>query len=128
MHRKQKFALAQRELVDGWDALDDSHHGAEGLRHHLLKHAVAHLIRDAGREVGVEVKTRDGEIDVLDMGRSDEGALAIEIETAHSPEKVDSKVAQYESDLIRDVVVLPAREAPTEIDALEMWIKEYVSI
>jgi len=126
--KEHKLKLVYREL-DGFGQFESQRfHSAEGPKHYLLKHYTAYLINQAGREVGLEVQTDDGEIDILDLGESDEGALAIEVETAYSPQKVEEKREQYTSELIRDVIVLPAREAPTEFDELEAWIRDRIPV
>lgn len=126
MERAYKAKLVFEEL-DGFDQFESQRfHSAEGPKHYLLKHYTAYLINQAGREVGLEVETDDGEIDILDLGESDEGALAIEIETAYSPQKAEEKREQYTSELIRDVKVLPARDAPDDLEAMEAWIRSRI--
>jgi len=128
MDKQNKLRLVFQEL-DGFDQFESQRfHSAEGPKHYLLKHYTAYLINQAGREVGLEVETDDGEIDILDLGESDEGALAIEIETAYSPQKAEEKREQYTSDLIRDVKVLPARDAPDDLEDMEAWIREQVPL
>jgi len=128
MDRQNKLRLVYQEL-DGFEQFESQRfHSAEGPKHYLLKHYTAYLINQAGREVGLEVETDDGEIDILDLGESDEGALAIEIETAYSPQKAEEKREQYTSELIRDVKTLPARDAPDDLEDMEAWIREQIPL
>lgn len=126
MDRSYKARLIFEEL-DGFDQFDRQRfHSAEGFRHHQVKNAIAYLINQAGRDVGLEVETPDGEIDILDAGRSDEGALAIEVQTDCTPQERKDKAQQYTSELIRDVVVIDPTEAPDDLTELESWIRERI--
>jgi len=124
MNPKYKTKLVFEEL-DGFDAFEtDRFHGGEDYNHHMVKCAAAYLINDAGRDVALECDVDGGEVDVLDLGESDQQATAIEIETAYSPQKERDKLEQYRSDLIGEVIVVPAREAPDELDALNDWLRK----
>ena len=128
MDRSYKAKLVFEEL-DGFDQLESNRfHSGEKLKHHICKCMAAYLINDAGRDVAIECETENGEIDVLDLGESDEPARAIELETSYTPQVAREKYEQYAepSELIEDVHTLPIAEAPDDLEELEEWLRERI--
>lgn len=124
MDKTHKLKLVYREL-DGFDQFGpEILHSAEGTKHLTCKLLTAYLISEAGREVAIECDTPGGVVDVLDLGESDTGATAIELETSCSPQKKREKLEQYRTELITEVITLPIKEAPDDLDGLEAWLSE----
>ena len=124
--KEHKLRLVYTEL-DGFDGFGPKMiHSAEGPKHLTCKLLTAYLIDDAGREVAIERETPGGVVDVLDLGESDSGAVAIELETSCSPQKKRDKLEQYQTELITEVITLPIAEAPDDLDALEEWLRERI--
>jgi len=125
--RKEKYARVQSLLEEGWTGLDRDiriHNSDETLRHLLLKATIAKILHDGGRDYATEVELAGrGVVDVLDLGPSDGMAVVYEVETNHNPERVREKVRQYASDVVRDVIVIPARESPENVQEIESWLK-----
>ncbi len=128
MDKENKLRLVYREL-DGFDDFGpDLLHSAEGPKHLTCKLLSAYLIQDAGRDVAIEKELESGEVDVLDLGDSDEPARVIELETSCSPQKKREKMEQYagNSELIGDVHTLPIKEAPDDLNDLLEWLRERI--
>lgn len=122
--RAHKAKLIFDEL-DGFDQLEKSrYHSGEDLKHHICKCMAAYLINKAGRDVAIECETPNGEIDVLDLGESEEPARAIELETSCSPQKKREKLEQYQSPLIAYVLTIDISDAPDDLEDLESWLQE----
>lgn len=98
----------------------------ETLKHLLVKAAIAREIQRQGRGWDTEVKGPDGRVDVLDLGPPDGKPVVYEVETGVTPKQHRAKVAQYNTDVVRDVLVVDPEDAPDEIPALEEWVGEQV--
>lgn len=132
---KEKYGRAGRVLAEGLDGIQGrvkAHNSDETLRHFLIKSTIAHILQEAGRswETEAELQGDRGVVDVLDLGPSDGKAMVYEVETSYSPQRARDKLDQYQRDhnpLIRDVIVIPAKEAPTDIHELREWLlEEYI--
>jgi hypothetical protein len=130
---KTKYARVQDLFVNGLSGLGgiQTHNADETHRHLAIKTALAHIHQSGGRTWGTEVELRDrGVVDFIDLGPSDGRAVIYEIETSYSPAKVEEKVNQYLHDgdeLLRDVIVIPARECPgTRAETREWLLETYV--
>lgn len=129
---KEKYRRAGRVLANGLSGLNGGvrlHNSDETQRHVHIKAELANILQEAGRNWGTEVELQNerGVVDVLDLGSSDGKAMVYEVETSYSPQRARDKLNQYQRDhdpLIRDVIVIPAKEAPTDIHEMREWLLE----
>lgn len=106
----------------------EMHNSDETDLHAVVKLLVCREIHQRGRPFATEVELPDGGVvDVLDYGLPDGYAVVYEVESEPTPSRTREKVEQYTQPwIIRDVLILDLRDAPTELAALSEWISERV--
>lgn len=62
----------------------------------------------------------------MNWGPPDGKAVVFEIESQWTPKRAREKVSQYKNWIIRDVIVIPAEDAPEGIIAAYAWLNDYV--
>lgn len=104
------------------------HNSDETDLHAVVKLLVCREVHQRGRPFATEVELPDGSVaDVLDYGPPDGYAVVYEVESNPTPARIERKVEQYtEPWIIRDVLILDLRNAPTDLPALSDWVAEPV--
>lgn len=93
-----------------------------------MKLLVCRKIHNRGRPFATEVDLPDGSVvDVLDYGPPDGYAVVYEVESEPTPSRIEAKVERHTRPwIIRDVLALDCRDAPTDLSALSEWVSERV--
>lgn len=104
------------------------HNSRETALHAVVEVLVCREIRSRGRPFATEVELPNGSVaDVLDYGPPDEQAVVYEAESEPTPSRIREKAEQYTHPwIIRDVLVLDLRGAPTGLLALSERVAERV--
>lgn len=127
---KEKWMQKKDLENEGWslDGSDISIHSSDETPRHLtLKTMAALKLQRMGRAWECEVEMGDkGVVDILAWGSGGK-ATVYEMETAYSPERAREKADQYAGGMVRDVIVIPVKEAPESPGDMLEWLDGYIA-
>jgi len=107
------------------------HSGRETPRHWFVKCGICNILSNETRAFATEIHHPDrGTCDILDLNQDNSVSYIYEVETNCSRERAKEKAYQYTDnlscDVIGDVFVIDPTDAPTELDALEAWLRDEI--
>jgi hypothetical protein len=92
--------------------------GNESMRHWIVKAMIFKILKEKGRDVGTEIETKNGIVDVIDA----DNLIAYEIEKNLNEKKKKEKINRLKG--VNDIFIIDLNKVPDDFEEAEKYLKE----